>query len=211
MRKNLAIVFLSLTFLIPAVSHAARDYGRNPIDFGGGVYLVLKYGEITIADDVPEDGSDIRNLGFAFGKAVNDVISMEFEYTTTVSEDEDYGGSGSSVSLDTVGFFVVAKSPGDFYGKARLGYMRINKDISDVDAAPGIVGIDWGNNDNVYGIAAGLGVGYKFMEGGALELEYMLYPEIEDVEFDATSFGGPVFEDDLEVDFVSINYILSFE
>jgi opacity protein-like surface antigen len=205
MRKNLAIVFLSLTFLIPAVSHAARDYGRNPIDFGGGVYLVLKYGEITIADDVPEGGSDIRNLGFAFGKAVNDLISMEFEYTTTVSEDDDYGGTGSSVSLDTVGLFVMAKSTGDFYGKARLGYTRVNKDISDTAI------IDWGNNDNVYGIAAGLGAGYKFMEGGAIELEYMLYPKFEDVEFDFSGVGGPTFEDDLEVDFVSLNYVLSFE
>lgn len=205
MRKNLAIVFLSLTFLIPAVSHAARDYGRNPIDFGGGVYLLLKYGEITIADDVPEDGSDIRNFGFAFGKAVNDVIAMEFEYTTTVSEDDDYLGSGSSASADTVGFFVVAKSPGDFYGKARLGYTRVTTDLEDTAI------IDWGNSDNVYGIAAGLGAGFKFMEGGAIELEYMLYPKIEDVEFDFSGVGGPVFEEDLEVDFVSLNYVLSFE
>ena len=210
MRKNLAIVFLSLTFLIPAVSHAARDYGRSPIDFGGGAYLVLKYGEITIADDVPEDGSDIRNLGFAFGKAINDVIALEFEYNTTVSEDDNYGGSGTSAGLETVGFFVVAKSPGALYGKARLGYTRLTTDLDDVDAAVGVVGIDWGS-DNVYGLAFGLGAGYKFMEGNALEVEYMLYPKIEDVEFDATGFGGPVFEEDLEVDFVSINYVLSFE
>ena len=206
MRKNLAIVFLSLTFLIPAVSHAARDYGRSPIDFAGGVYLMLKYGEITIAEDVPESGSDIRNLGFVLGKAVNDVISMEFEYTTTVSKDDDYGGTGASAELDTIGFFVVAKSKGDFYGKARLGYTRVTtEDLEDTAI------IDWGNSDNNYGIAAGLGAGFKFMEGGAIELEYMLYPEIEDVEIDFSSVGGPVIEEDLEVDFVSLNLVFSFE
>ena len=205
MRKNLAIVFLSLTFLIPAVSHAARDYGRSPIDFAGGVYLLLKYGEITIAEDVPESGSDIRNLGFAFGKAVNDIISMEFEYTTTVSKDDDYAGTGANAELDTIGFFVVAKSTGNVYGKARLGYTRVStEDLEDTAI------IDWGS-DNNYGIAAGLGAGFKFMEGGAIELEYMLYPKLEDVEFDFSSVGGPVFEEDLEVDFVSLNFVLSFE
>ncbi|MFZ9037101.1 MAG: outer membrane beta-barrel protein [Gammaproteobacteria bacterium] len=205
MRKNLVIVFLSLTFLIPAVSHAARDYGRNPIDFGGGVYLVLKYGEITIADDVPEDGSDIRNLGFAFGKQVNDVLAMEFEYTATVSEDGDYGGTGSRASADTVGFFVVARTPGDLYAKGRLGYTRVSQEFSDNPV------IDWGGEKNVYGIAAGVSVGYKIMKGGAIELEYMLYPTRDDVEFDFSGVGGPVVEEDLEMDFVAINYVWSFE
>lgn len=202
MRKNLVIVFLSLTFLIPAASHAARDYGRNPIDFGGGVYLVLKYGEITIAEDVPEDGSDIRNLGFAFGKQVNDVLALEFEYTTTVSEDDDYGGTGSSASVETVGFFVVARTPGDLYAKGRLGYTRAAQEFDDNAF------VDWGGEENVYGMAAGVSVGYKIMKGGAIELEYMLYPTRDDVEFTS---GAITIEEDLEMDFVAINYIWSFE
>ena len=207
MRKNLAIVFLSLTFLMPAAGHAAREYGRSPIDFGGGVYLTLKYGEITIAVDVPESGSEIRNLGFAFGKQINDVLAMEFEYTTTVSQDDDYGGSGSSVSADTVGLFVVARSPGDFYGKARLGYTRVTQDVGDQEIGASPV-IDWVGSKNIYGIAAGVAVGYKFMKGGAIEMEYMLYPTRDDVEF---STGATTIEEDLEMDFVSLNYVLSFE
>lgn len=205
MRKNLAIVFLSLTLLIPGVSHAARDYGRNQLDFGGQVYLVLKYGEITIVDDVPDSGSDIRNLGFVFGKEVNDVLAMEFEYTTTVSDDDDYFGTGSSASVDTLGLFVVARTSGDLYAKGRVGYTRVDQEFGDNPV------IDWGGSKNVYGIAIGVAAGYKITKGGAIELEYMLYPTRDDVEFDFTGVGGSVIEEDLEMDFVTLNYVLSFE
>jgi len=210
MRKNLTIVFLSLIILIPTVSHAARDYGgRNRVDaFFGQVYLVLKYGEITVADSVPEDGSDIRNFGFAFGKGINDVLSMEFEYTTTVSKDSDYLGSGSSVEIDTLGVFVVGKTPGNLYAKGRLGYVRSDQEFG--DASTSILS-DLDGSKNVYGIAYGLSGGYKFTKGGAIELEYMVYPTRDDVEIDFRPVGGPLLEEDLEMDFISINYILSFE
>ncbi|UCH41259.1 MAG: hypothetical protein JSU67_06185 [Gammaproteobacteria bacterium] len=45
----------------------------------------------------------------------------------------------------------------------------------------------------------------------ALELEYMVYPTRDDVEIDLTGVGGSVIEEDLEMDFVTLNLVLSFE
>ena len=211
MRKNLVIVFLSLTFLVPGLSHAARDYGRNQL-VGGQVYLAFKYGEITLEEDVPESGSDIRNMGVVFGKGFNDVLALEFEYTDTVSKDDDYQGSGISASVETMGVFLVARTTGDLYVKGRVGYTQSEQDFG---SDPSGIFADLEGSKNVYGIAYGVAAGYKFMKVGtlqsALELEYMIYPTREDVEIDLTGVGGSVIEEDLEMDFVTLNYVLSFE
>lgn len=213
MTKNLAVGILSLALLMPGISHAARDYGRNPLDFVGEVYLTVKYGEVTYALEVPESGSEIRTLGFVFGSGISETWAMEFEYTTTVSVDDDYKLrlsdtltlSGSSAEVNSLGVFAVARTPGDLYLKGRLGYTRTEQIFSDS------LGVDWGGSKNVYGVAYGFSLGYKFTKGGALELEYMVYPTREDLTFDTTPVGGSVFEDDLEVDFVSLNYVMSFQ
>lgn len=204
MRKNLAIGFLSLTFLLPAVSNAARDYGRNPADFFGQVYFAAKYGEITIADDVPENGSDIRNAGFTFGKGINNILSAEFEYTTTVSEDDDYLGSSASASVDTLGLFLAAKTPGKVYFKGRVGYTRVTQEFGPLSGFPELEG-----TKHIYGVAVGVGGGVKVGKNGAIELEYALYPTRDDVE--TIDFGGSVgvLEFDLEMDFITLSYVWS--
>lgn len=204
MRKNLAIGFLSLTFLLPAASHAARDYGRNPADFFGQVYFAAKYGEITIADDVPENGSDIRNLGFAFGKGINDVLSMELAFSTTVSEDDDYLGSGASASVDTLGLFLAAKTPGKVYFKGRVGYTRVTQEFSSGSGFPELEG-----TKNIYGLAVGVGGGIKVGKNGAIELEYALFPTRDDVQ--TVDLGPSIgrLEFDLEMDFISLSYVWS--
>ncbi len=204
MRKNLAIGFLSLTFLLPAVSHAARDYGRNPADFFGQVYFAAKYGEITIAEDVPENGSDIRNLGFVFGKGINDILSAEFEYTTTVSEDDDYLGDGSSASVDTLGLYLAAKTPGKVYFKGRVGYTRVAQEFGADSSIPELEG-----TKNIYGLAVGVGGGVKVGKNGAVEFEYMLYPTRDDVETIDFGPGIGVLEFDLEMDFITLSYVWS--
>jgi len=195
MRKNLTIVFLSLILLMPTVSHAARDYGNSErIEaFFGEVYLGLKYGRLTIAEDVPDsDGADIRNLGFAFGKGINEVLAMEFIWNTTVTEDDTSSGN---LSADTIGLYMVAKTPGRVYFKGRVGYIRstLERDFS---------GDSFDHNS--YGIAYGVGLGVKIAKGGAIELEYTLLPSIDDSGF----VGAPV---EVESDFLSVSYVLGVD
>jgi hypothetical protein len=131
MRKNLTIVFLSLVFLMPSVSHAARDYGNaERIDaFFGEVYLGIKYGRVTIAEDVPDsDGADIRNLGFAFGKGINDTHS--------------------------VGLYLAAKTQGTVYVKGRIGYTRTTLERNFNGSS-----FDHNSYGIAYGAAAGVKIG----------------------------------------------------
>lgn len=193
MRKNLTIVFLSLILLIPAVSHAARDYGTNRAQaFFGQVYLGLKYGSITIAEDVPDsDGADVRDLGFTFGKGINDNIAMEFAYNFTVTEDDTSAGD---ISADSVGLYLVGKTTGKVYFKGRLGYTRLTLERN----------LGSGSFDhNAYGMAYGVGLGVR-VGPGAIEAEYTVLPDIDNSGF----VGAPI---EVESDFLSIAYVWGFQ
>jgi hypothetical protein len=195
MRKNLTIVFLSLVFLMPSVSHAARDYGNaERIDaFFGEVYLGIKYGRVTIAEDIPDsDGADIRNLGFAFGKGINDTLAIEFDYNTTVTEDDTSSGD---LSADTIGLYLVAKTQGTVYFKGRVGYTRTTLERNFNDDS---------FDHNSYGIAYGAAAGVKIGKSGAIEIEYTIMPDIDDSGF----VGAPV---EVESDFVSISYVMGVD
>ena len=203
MTKNLALGLLSLTLLMPAVSHAARDYGYNTVgQFFGEVYFTTKYGEVTISDDLPESGSDIRNLGFIFGKRINDVVSGEFEYTFSVSKDDDYFGDGGDASVESIGFFLAAKTSGDIYATGRVGYTRVAQDF-------GINIPDLRGEKNIYGLAVGVGAGIKVGKQGAIELEYARYPTRE-VTIDFGGIFGSV-DLDFDMDFVTLSYVWRVE
>lgn len=193
MRKNLSIIFLSLTFLLPTVSHAARDYGTSRAEeFVGQVYLGLKYGSLTIAEDVPDsDGADIRDLGIVFGRGINDNLAIEFAFDFTVTKDDTSDGD---ISADAVGLYLVAKTTGDVYVKGRLGYTRLTLERN-------FAGDSF--DTNAYGMSYGIGVGAR-VGPGAIEAEYTLLPKIDNTAF----VGAPV---EVESDYFSVAYVWGFE
>ena len=193
MRINLTVIFLVSSFLLPATANAQGNYSNRAEAFFGDVYLGVKYGRLTYADEVPDydDGSDIRNLGFSFGKKFNDVVGIEFSYDYTVTKDDTSAGS---VSTDVLGFFVVAKTPGKVYVKGRLGYTRMTGERN-----TGGQSFD----NNTYGMALGGAFGITIYDRGSLELEYTILPTTDDAQF----AGAPV---DLEADFLSVNYVWGF-
>ena len=223
MWKYLAFFFLSLALWLPAQSQAqgVRDYANRQDGYVGAVYLGLKYGEVTFAldsSDLPEDGSDVMNFGLVFGRKVNDILGWEVEYTYTASEDdvtledvfeETRGNTTTSidfeysdVSLEKLGFFLIAKSSGNVYAKGRLGYVRNTLELGDL------------GDDNIYGIAYGFGGGVKIGDSGSnVEFEYTRYPS-EEYRFSTTSpFTGRTFSDDKDVysDMFTIAWVWSFE
>jgi len=195
MRKHLTVIFLVSSFMLPAVGHAQSGlYSPNRAEvFFGDVYLGVKYGRLTYAESVPDydDGADIRNLGFSFGRKFNDNVAMEFSYDYTVTDDSSSAGD---VSTDVLGFFVVGKTTGDVYFKGRLGYTRLTqeRDTSgeSIDA-------------HSYGIAVGGAIGFTVYDRGSLEIEYTILPTT-----DNTRFIGA--DEKIEADFLSVNYVWGF-
>ena len=204
MTKYIAIAVLSLVLLIPATSNASRykfEDSRSGALIPGKAYLGIKIGQITI--DEPVSGSDdveFENVGFGFAGDINEYFALEFEYTQTVSEEElDLFNLGPflKVSADTVGLFLVGKTQGDVYLKGRLGYTRSSYEVSYAGFSA---------DGNVYGMAAGVGVGIKLAEGAALEIEYSVYPKND--EFEELGIG---FDDDLDTEFATIGVMWSFD
>lgn len=86
--------------------------------------------------------------------------------------EEGDGGSASPANntsdpddlrLSTVGIFAVGRTPGRYFGSARLGYRFVESSINEL-------------NENQSGSAWGLGMGYRYGEaGGAVELTYSQY------------------------------------
>lgn len=197
MRRYLTVIFLVSSLLMPAVSSAQGNYSNRAEAFVGEVYLGVKYGRITYSDDVPDydDGSDTRNLGFMFGKRFNDNVGMELEYTQTVTADDTDVGD---IHTDTLGLYVVGKIGGKVYAKGRLGYTRLTQERN-------FSGESFDNNS--YGIAYGLGVGFNVYDKGSIEIEYTVLPKTDDRDFLAVP---QPFEFEAETDFVTFNFVWGF-
>jgi len=199
MTKYIAIAVLSLALLIPATSNASRyqfEDSRSGALIPGKVYLGVKYGVFHSEQNVgPSDKYDVEmdNLGFVFGGELNDILALEFDYSQTVSADKEVsGGSISKASVDSMGLFLVAKSSGDIYVRGRVGYTRIEIEISDF------------GTDNIYGLAYGIGAGINVGKGAAFEIEYTVYPETD--EF----FGVPI-AGEIENEFLTVGFVWFYD
>jgi opacity protein-like surface antigen len=199
MTKYIAIAVLSLALLIPATSNASRytfDDSRSGAVIPGKAYLGLKYGVFKTEQTVGSYDVEMDNLGFVFGGEINEMLALEFDYSQTVSADkEESGGSTAKQSVDTLGFFLVAKTSGDVYARGRVGYTRIEHDISFMGDS---------GSDNIYGIAYGIGAGMKVGKGAAIEIEYTVYPETDE-------FFGVQVAGDIENEFLSLGFVWYFE
>jgi len=197
MNKNIAAGLLTLGLLVPVVGDAAGVYRSNnsPAAFGGSkVYLAVKAGVLSLdSDGFGTTPVDVTDLGVVFGGHFNDHLAMEFEYTKTVSAaKEQFLGTNSTVSGDTLGLFLVYRTLGDFYVKGRLGYTMVDQEIDPIDT------------DTVYGLAGGLGAGIEFSDTFSVEAEYTVYPTAD--EFNSFGAAG-----DLSTDMISVNLVFSYE
>jgi len=202
MTKYIAIAVLSLALLIPATSNASRyqfEDSRSGALIPGKAYLGVKYGVFKSEQNVgPSDKYDVEmdNLGFVFGGEINDILALEFDYSQTVSADkEESMGSTARASVDSIGLFLVAKSRGDVYVRGRVGYTRIEIELSFMGDS---------ESDNIYGLAYGIGAGIKVGKGAAVEIEYTVFPETD--EF----FGVPI-AGEIENEFLTVGFVWFFE
>ena len=199
MTKYIAIAVLSLALLIPATSQASRykfEDSRSGALIPGKAYLGVKYGVFKTEQTVGPYEVEMDNLGFVFGGEINEILALEFEYTQTVSADkEEFGGSTAKQTVDTLGFFLVAKSKGDVYARGRVGYTRIEHEIRFMGE---------GDSDNIYGVAYGIGAGMKIGKGAAIEIEYTVYPETDE-------FFGIQVAGDIENEFLTLGFVWFYD
>jgi opacity protein-like surface antigen len=199
MNKKIAAALLALVVLVPLTGYAQGNYRSNNtsrVISSNKVYLGVKFGQVSLELDV--SGSDREsvadNMGFVFGGDINDYLALEFEYTKTVSSDlVEIALTPTQTSFDTVGIFLVAKSTGSLYGKARLGYSWVEQDF------------DSFGSDTVYGLAYGLGAGFKASDTFYIEGEYTIYPESDETDRFGNAFGA-----DLNTDIISVNLVWSY-
>lgn len=201
MKNKIAAVVLTLALLAPLTGNAASTYRSNNTTSAIGatkVYLGVKYGLLTLEfDDADSDGTDLDNLGIVFGGHINDYLAIEFEYTQTVSSEED--DNGEALRADTTGIFLMARTMGALYAKARLGYTWIDQDFDSL------------GTDTVYGLAYGLGGGFEITDTFSLEAEYTVYPEADETDRfgDPDTFGG-IDLGDLNSEMISITAVWSY-
>ena len=198
MRKQFAAFVLILGMLLPAIGNAQSTYSSSGNDAFGRtkVYLGVKYGLLTVEPNV--DGADdieIDNMGVVFGGHINDYLAIELDYTQTVSAaKEDFAGSTVKFETDSLGLYLVARTTGQLYGRARVGYSRIEQDVTGF------------GSDTVYGLSYSLGGGFEFTDNVSLEIEYTLLPETD--EFDDL---GRIIDDTLDTDIITIGIIWAYE
>ena len=141
-----------------------------------------------------EKDAEIGTIGLVIGGDINDLLSMEFEYNYTVSE-EYYGRLPGRLEAEGWGLYLAAKSQGDIYVKGRVGYTQTEFEGSDGGGSRG--------STTNYGVAGGVGVGFK-IGPGALEIEYTLFPQIERI-------WGEELDDDIDTDMITIGYMFSYD
>ena len=197
MKNKIAAVVLTMAMLVPLTGNAAATYRSNNTTSAIGatkVYLGVKFGVLTVEPDASgADDIEVDNMGFVFGGHFNDYLSLEFDYTQTVSaEKEDFLGTTTKFRTDTTGIFLSLRTTGALYLKGRVGYSWIEQEVSSI------------GSDTVYGMAAGVGAGWEITDTFAVEGEYTIFPETD--EFDR--FGNAA---DLETNLLTLNLIWSYD
>lgn len=128
------------------------------------------------------------NIGYTYGVYIPGLswLAAEFDISQTIIPGENSGGgafakgllpgggggdegnggnttaSGDDLAITSVAIFAAARSPGRYYGLARLGYRFLQSNIQEID-------------DESTGGAFGLGAGFRYGRTSALELTYTQY------------------------------------
>ena len=176
--KQLLIVLLLLGYFSSG-AQAAEGVEKGYV----GVY----YGEINSGD------GDIKNknLGLVIGGSMESGPGVEFFYTDTVDKDTTVSAGLPDVRYSTQawGLLGTYRVGSDFYALLKAGYTFI-----DVTSQTAGVGSQKFKED---GLSYGIGVGIEVGKSGAVELNYLVLPDIElasgnqfvDVENELISLG----------------------
>lgn len=132
--------------------------------------------------NVDIEGDNPFNAGLRGGYIWNSGWGVEGEFTGSLIEGEAeyryWGGTYSAdLGISTLAAYGTYRSPGQFYFKGKLGYLKETVKISDDGDS---------FSESETGLSAGLGLGFDIMPNANVELEYTV------VEEDVGFFSGSV-------------------
>ena len=179
--KQLLIVLLILGYF--SSSAQAQDPDNPDKGYFGVFYGVLDSGD---------DGIENKNLGIVLGGNLKSGPGVEFFYTNTVDKDEIKTTGAPDIRYETQawGLMGTYRVGTKVYAKFKAGYTFV--DLKGEFSGPGR------QNFEEEGWAYGLGVGADVGNNGAIELNYLVLPDIE------VSGGNEFF--DIENELLSLGY-----
>jgi len=155
---------LSLALTLSFLSHPS--YGQDG-------YVGLQYGIVTSED------ANMGNGAFSAALNINESIALELQASTTMAE-EDLGYN-ASLSSGTKGLYAAYKSSGRSYFKIKGGVAQIDYTVSAYD-------VDVSSDQR--GFSFGLGAGLLLGQSGAIEVEYVQFPQLESFAGESISASG---------------------
>jgi hypothetical protein len=174
MKKYLKAMILASLLVSPMAVADESGYGG------------LSFGRVDI-DDIYTG-----NLGIVFGGIADNGFGYELFYTFTVIDYDESGATYDSAETDAINLYVVYKTPGKAYFKAKAGYSYVNITLD----SP----VNGRLSDSTEGFSAGLAAGIAVGDG-EIELTYYRFPDFDD--FDGISF-------DEEVEMLNLAYLWTF-
>ena len=165
--KQLLIVLLLLGYFGSGVQ-AAEDDQRGYEDGERG-YVGVFYGQVDTSDGGVENG----NLGLVIGGSLDSGPGVEFFYSDTVDKDEFQSDTFPDIRYSTQvwGLLGTYRFGTKQYGLLKAGYTFI-------DVKGEVAG---GTNEKFDedGLSYGVGFGIEVGNSGAVELNYLVLPDIE--------------------------------
>ena len=159
--KQLLVVLLLLGYF--SSSAHATEHGEEK-------YVGVFYGQASTED------VDNGNLGLVVGGFLESGPGVEFFYSNTVDKDDFEDSTGRIFKYETQawGLLGTYRFGGDLYAMLKAGYTFVDVKANQI-----------GGSSNTFdedGLSYGLGVGYRVGENGSVELNYLVLPEIEEIE-----------------------------
>jgi hypothetical protein len=177
--KQLLIVLLLLGYFSSG-AQAAEDTDRG--------YVGVFYGELDSGDGDVEN----KNLGFVLGGSMESGPGVEFFYSDTVDKDESKftGSADIRYSTQAWGLLGTYRIGTKYYARLKAGYTFID--------VTGQVSGEGSEKFKEEGASYGIGFGIEVGNNGAVELNYLVLPDIE------LSSGDEFF--DVENELISLGY-----
>ncbi len=176
MYKTISLLFLCLAFTTSAAETEQL--------FVPGYYAGINLGSAKMDGGSGLQDFSYLNVGFNGGYQYTSNFSAElYASFSSTGKKDDYVSSllGTEVKAEqnVAGIYAVAKTSGAFYGKARLGIAQSRFSYS-------AGGYEDDSNGDI-GLSYGVGVGIT-NENISCELEYIIFPTVDDPIFDNTDY-----------------------